>query len=560
MCERARRKLYWLHNPYDKHSKLGDATIQTADFGVFIDFMSMFQPDSGAPGAYKKPEQQASFRRALHNIGLLYGHAGTTVFKLTKTPLPPGGDKNRIYEKRGWTHLERRLGDLEAPASNSLDVAAWPTAEAERATMMKEEDKKKYEEEKHPSQKGTEYNLLGVTEPTAAQRGPPQLRESEEELAAQGDYARTGDPGTLGALIRDGGRGAPVSPEHFEEELKEKVFSFDSDRTVCAGLYRGVAEPLLADVKELSFSNLAWTAADWRHLGGALACCTKLRRLYLKSMGADDAGMAAFGGALGSGAAPALVLLSLTNNKIGDEEMRHLADALARGAAPALERLYLESNKIGDDGMRHLGDALARGAAPALEALYLIGNSIGVEGARHLADALARGAAPALEELWLNQNEIGDEGLRHLGDALARGAAPALGMLNLMRNPASDAAKGVVRSMVRYRCRPEQLLDGAYLVEHFADAKDLDCYKLGWGDEEARRFAAALEHATAQGALKALEKIDLRDNTIGDEGLRHLGDALVRGAAPALKELDLHKNPASDVAQQAVQDVLKNRK
>ena len=29
-------------------------------------------------------------------------------------------------------------------------------------------------------------------------------------------------PGTLGALIRDGGRGAPVSPAHFEEELKEK--------------------------------------------------------------------------------------------------------------------------------------------------------------------------------------------------------------------------------------------------------------------------------------------------------------------------------------------------
>ena len=54
----------------------GDATMQTADFGVFIDFMSMFQPDAGAPGAYKKPAEQASFGRALRNIGLLYGHAG----------------------------------------------------------------------------------------------------------------------------------------------------------------------------------------------------------------------------------------------------------------------------------------------------------------------------------------------------------------------------------------------------------------------------------------------------------------------------------------------------
>ena len=42
--------------------------------------------------------------------------------------------------------------------------------------------------------------------------------------------------------------------------------------------------------------------------------------------------------------------------------------------------------------------------------------------------------------------------------------------------------------------------------------------------------------------------------------MRHLGDALVRGAAPALETLDLRLNPASDAAQQAVQDALKNRK
>ena len=73
-------------------------------------------------------------------------------------------------------------------------------------------------------------------------------------------------------------------------------------------------------------------------MGGALACCTKLRTLVLDYMGADDAAMAAFGGALGSGAAPALATLNLLYNKIGDEGARHLGDALARGAAPALEQ------------------------------------------------------------------------------------------------------------------------------------------------------------------------------------------------------------------------------
>ena len=142
MCERARRKRgyeYGYNNSYK-----GDATIQTADFGVFIDFMSMFQPDdtTGAKPAYTKPAEQASFGRALRNIGLLYGHAGSVVFKLTKTPLPADGDPDRVYSRRGWCHLERRLGDLEAPASNSLDVSAWPTAEAERAVMTNEEEKK----------------------------------------------------------------------------------------------------------------------------------------------------------------------------------------------------------------------------------------------------------------------------------------------------------------------------------------------------------------------------------------------------------------------------------
>ena len=334
MCERARRKIKYV----DGHG----VQLKTPDFGVFIDFMSMHQPDdlSGPAPRYTKPAEQASFGRALRNIGLLYGHAGTVVFKLTSTPLPADGDPMRVYEKRGWCHLERRLGDLEAPASNSLDVAAWPTAEAERAARKK----------------------VDREEATAAQRGPPQLRESEEELAAQGDHDNFRHPGTLDALIRGGGRGAPVSPEHFEEELKEKVFSFDADRTVCAGLYRGVAEPLLAAVETLRFGELkGWTAADWRHMGGALACCTKLWTLGLGQMGADDAAMAAFGGALGSGAAPALEYLDLVGNKIGDEGMRHLADALARGAAPALVSLSLYGNPASDAAKQAVRDASPSG-------------------------------------------------------------------------------------------------------------------------------------------------------------------------------------------------------
>ena len=57
----------------------------------------------------------------------------------------------------------------------------------------------------------------------------------------------------------------------------------------------------------------------------------------------------------------------------------------------------------------------------------------------------------------------------------------------------------------------------------------------------------------------ALEKLYLGGNKIGDEGVRHLSDALTRGAAPALTQLSLYGNPASAAAQQAVKDALKQR-
>ena len=159
---------------------------------------------------------------------------------------------------------------------------------------------------------------------------------------------------------------------------------------MCAGLYAGVAVPLLAGVERLNFRELAWTAADWRHIGGALACCTKLQELELKEMGADDASMAAVFGALVSGAAPALERLCLWKNEIGDEGVRHLGDALERGAAPALKGLDLGSNKIGDEGMRHLGDALARGAAPALKRLELFRNPASDAARKAVEDALKK--------------------------------------------------------------------------------------------------------------------------------------------------------------------------
>ena len=114
---------------------------------------------------------------------------------------------------------------------------------------------------------------------------------------------------------------------------------------ICADLYRGVAEPLLAGVEKLEFRNLAWTAADWRHMGGALACCTKLRWMNLTNMSGDDAAMAAFGGALGSGAAPALERLDLGYNNVGLDDNWQACGTGVNGSFHAIDGTPLINTK-----------------------------------------------------------------------------------------------------------------------------------------------------------------------------------------------------------------------
>ena len=45
--------------------------------------------------------------------------------------------------------------------------------------------------------------------------------------------------------------------------------------------------------------------------------------------------------------------------------------------------------------------------------------------------------------------------------------------------------------------------------------------------------------------IRLLATLNLMDNKIGDEGMRHLGDALARGAAPALELLGLQRDAAT---------------
>lgn len=98
MCERARRKLGGpgLSTLADgsPNNSWEAQSMQTMEYGVFIDFMSMYQPDDytdvgpNKPPLYTVPTQQASFNRALNNIGLIVRIArGSTLDSTRWTPL-----------------------------------------------------------------------------------------------------------------------------------------------------------------------------------------------------------------------------------------------------------------------------------------------------------------------------------------------------------------------------------------------------------------------------------------------------------------------------------------
>ena len=104
------------------------------------------------------------------------------------------------------------------------------------------------------------------------------------------------------------------------------------------------------------------------------------------------------------------------------------------------------------------------------------------------------------------------------------------------------------------------LLDDAASEVRFGGPKDNFCWASGIGtrwrelDRGVNKVRDSFHSRELLVESDGLRKIETGSNEIGDEGVRHLGDALTRGAAPALEELYLRGNPASDAAKQALLD------
>ena len=94
-----------------------------------------------------------------------------------------------------------------------------------------------------------------------------------------------------------------------------------------------------------------------------------------------------------------------------------------------------------------------------------------------------------------------------------------------------------------------------------AAATALDYAGLGWGEEAAADFAAAIEYAHAHGGLRKVKTLDLQRNKIGNAGMSALTRVIEGGALPKLtaKTCQVGFNPASKHVHDRMREVLVRR-
>jgi hypothetical protein len=114
-----------------------------------------------------------------------------------------------------------------------------------------------------------------------------------------------------------------------------------------------------------------------------------------------------------------LQILSLDNNKVGDEGARLLARVLP---TLLLEELNVGFNEIGNEGVTELIKAVVSNST--LRVLMLSGNAITTEGAREVAFMLSHNTE--LQTLYLDHMSIGQAGERYISAAVASSRDSAL--------------------------------------------------------------------------------------------------------------------------------------
>jgi len=173
---------------------------KTSDFGVFLDWCSLFQRDRDAI-------MELAFTRSLNSMSIWYGHRCTHKWLLTA--LPTCTDGNMLpYTERGWTTFEAAVATMFTPSSKIVDCSRLPPlVDLNRDPTLWED----------------------VTKTSSGSSCPRKCRDSDFKSRRRAFILRI--PCRMRAL--------PVRiPAKFTEELDTKIFTRgQTDHDLVASLY-----------------------------------------------------------------------------------------------------------------------------------------------------------------------------------------------------------------------------------------------------------------------------------------------------------------------------------
>ncbi|XP_076836591.1 NACHT, LRR and PYD domains-containing protein 12-like isoform X2 [Brachyhypopomus gauderio] len=323
----------------------------------------------------------------------------------------------------------------------------------------------------------------------------------------------------------------------------------------CAALCSAVKSNPSSHLRELNLNYNKLGDSGVKQLSALLEDphCT-LEKLHLSNCSIPEEGCAALCSALSSNPSSHLRELNLTNNKPGDSGVKQLS-ALLEDPHCTLEKLLLFSCSITEEGCAALCSALRSNPSSHLRELNLNHNEPGDSGVKQLS-ALLEDPHCALEKLDLFSCSITEEGCAALCSALRSNPSSHLRELNLTyNNPGDSGVKQLSALLEDPHCTLEKLdlsdwsigqegcaaLWSAMKSNPSSHLRELKLNNKKLGDSGVKQLSALLEdpHCT-------LEKLDLFNCNITEEGCAALCSALRSNPSSHLRELNLKNNKLGD--------------
>jgi Ran GTPase-activating protein (RanGAP) involved in mRNA processing and transport len=239
-----------------------------------------------------------------------------------------------------------------------------------------------------------------------------------------------------------------------------------------------------------------------------------------------------------------------------------LFDALSSNENSALQSLFLRQNKLGP----HVVDALSNLLSMrCLLTVDLWGNDLGVNVAHNLANLLGKNLCH-VQGFGLRDNCLGPEGSGILAEALR--SNQSLTSFDLRENNLTAEGVGPLAESLKTNTSITALdlggnslgpCGGAIMADMIAQNKSgslrfLRLWGNGLGAEGASLLSHALAASPSSPSSAHLTALDLRQNSLGDEGVEMLCDSLVENKH--LIVLLLNKNKISPTGAAAIFDLL----